>query len=108
MDKHLLAENPMRPHEGGLCIIRTVKPIAIFEVHEDHVNTGKYQKHYTFEDEDFTFSMHHYFVEGILSVEEASIQNMYKHMDDAWYWFKAYMQWEDERFDESGGEAHGN
>ena len=97
MDKHLLAENPMRSQEGGLCIIRTVDPISIWEVIEGHVKSKKtYHKHFNHNGEFYTIECFHYFTtneDGLLD------KNVYKYMDDAWRWFKAYMQWEDDNID---------
>jgi hypothetical protein len=103
MDKHLLADNPMRPSEGGLCIIKTVVPIGIFEVHEGHVffDSGKYKmgyRHYTFFEEKYTLSLHYYggWKQDPPDETEAERQAM-NDMDNAWHWFMAYMKWEDEQ-----------
>lgn len=103
MDKHLLAENPMRPQDGGVCIIKTVAPIGIFEVHDGHLffDTGKDKmlyRHFTFHKEEFTLSMHYYGGwKGAPPAEEEAVKQAMKDMDNAWHWYMAYMKWEDER-----------
>jgi hypothetical protein len=92
MDKHLLAENPMRASQGGLAIIRTVQPISIYEVIEGHVNVKGISKRYEYNEEEYTLRCHHYFSTDIDTVDETEV---YKFMDDAWFWFMAYMKWED-------------
>jgi hypothetical protein len=100
MDKHLLAENPMRAREGGLAIIRTVQPVSIYEViegHIEHLSKHQHFKLYTFKNsdgifEDYTLRLHHYFSTDIDMTDESEI---FKFMDDAWCWFMAYMKWED-------------
>ena len=104
MDKHLLAENPMRSPEGGLCIIRTVQPISIYEVYEGHIKfgIGSIYKQYTYvgstgEREDFALRAHHFFSTDIDTVDESIV---YKFMDDAWFWYMAVLKYEDEIFDD--------
>lgn len=99
MDKHLLAENPMRASEGGLAIVRTVQPVAIFEVIEGHQECKDIHKAYSFKNsdgliEEYTLRAHHYFSTDIDTIEESEV---YKFMDDAWYWYMAYMKWEDKQ-----------
>jgi hypothetical protein len=98
MDKHLLADNPMRALEGGLAIIRTVQPVSIYEVIEGWKELNSIHKNYTYHNSDgieeyYTLRAHHYFTTDIDTTDEAEV---YKFMDDAWYWFIAYLKWEDE------------
>lgn len=102
MDKFLLAENPMRSPKGGLCIIKTVLPIGIFQVFEDHLffDTGKYRalyRHYVYKNEQYTLRLHYYggFGKETPSEEEV-IERAFSDMDNAWHWFKSYMKFEDE------------
>ena len=99
MDKHLLAENPMRSPEGGLCIVRTVQPIAIYEVVEGWKELNIPHKNYTYRNSDgleehYTLAAHHFFSTDIDTVDESIV---FKFMDDAWHWYMAYMKWEDEQ-----------
>lgn len=101
MDEHLLAENPMRPHKGGLCIIRTTHPVAIYEVIEGHKDAKGLHNHFTYvnserEKEYYTLRTHHFFSTDIDTVDKMIV---FKFMDDAWRWFCAYMKWEDEQVD---------
>lgn len=107
MDKHLLAENPMRAPEGGLCIIRTVQPISIYQIEIGWVSflgeKAPLHKIYSYinsdgEKEKYTLRAHHFFSTDIDTVNEDIV---YKFMDDAWYWFKAYLEWEDKNIDEN-------
>lgn len=101
MDKHLLAYNPMRKESGGVCIIRTVAPIGLFEILYGHVffDTQKenkaytFYKHYSYFDEKFTVKLHYYggFKEPTPTQEEA-LEMAIKHIDDAWYWYMAYLK----------------
>jgi hypothetical protein len=98
MDKHLLAENPMSDN-GNLAIVRTVQPISIYEVREGWIELNNLHKHYTHvnidgEEEHYTLVVHHYFT---LDVDTTEKKEVFKFMDDAWYWFSAYMDWEDEQ-----------
>src|SRR5687768_16306243 len=100
MDKYLLAENPMSDN-GCMAIIRTVAPIAIFEVIEGRVKCSKWHKYYQFMNSDdeletYTIEVFHYFIPGVTSIEEVGADYVYKQLDDAWHWFKAYIKWFDE------------
>ena len=101
MDKHLLSENPMSDN-GDLAIVRTVQPISIYQVLEGHHDL-KLSKKYRFvnsdgEVENYTLAVHHYFSTDVDTTDESEI---YKFMDDAWHWYKAYMQWEDKNIDKN-------
>lgn len=93
----------MRAHEGGLCILKTVAPIGIFEVTEGHVffDTGKDKmlyRHYDFKGEEYTLSLHYYGGwKGIPPTEQDEEKQAMNDMDNAWHWFMAYMKWEDEQ-----------
>lgn len=106
MDKHLLAENPMRLEHGGMAIIRTVAPIGIFEVLDGHLffeaekteKAYRYYKHFSYFEEKYTLKLHYYggFKEPAPTKDE-TLKMAAKHMDDAWHWFMSYMKWEDEQ-----------
>ncbi|MBX9851030.1 MAG: hypothetical protein K2X86_04645 [Cytophagaceae bacterium] len=102
MDKHLLAENPMRASEGGLAIIRTSQPVAIFEVIDMEEAggsisvEGKIIKSYYYQNEHWVLKTHYYFTHDIDTTDESEV---YKFMDDAWFWFMAYLKWEDKNID---------
>lgn len=59
MDKHLLAENPMRSSEGGLCIIRTIQPVSMYEVIEGHSidHKSKTGQYYQYQDRGGTMTL---------------------------------------------------
>lgn len=106
MDKHLLAENPMSDN-GSLAIVRTVQPIAIFEILNGWYvyNAGSeiVKKHYSYVNsdgvkEDYTLKCHHYFSTDI---DTPDVNEIYKFMDDAWHWYMAYLKWEDKQIDEN-------
>lgn len=96
MDKHLLAENPMRSPEGGLCIIRTIQPVSIYQVHEGDLQFHfKLHKLYFYvnsdgDREEYTFTCEHFFSTDI---DTADSMIVYKFMDDAWYWFLGYLKY---------------
>lgn len=94
----------MRPHDGGLCIVRTTPPIGLFEVIEDHLEFDPewfLAKHYTYEKEKFTLKLHYYggYRENKTPSPEEAYKMASKDMDKAWNWFKAYMEWEDKQLD---------
>jgi hypothetical protein len=98
MDKHLLAENPMRSPKGGLCIIRIFQPISIYEVIEGHVKASGIVKEYYYnglngETEHFTLRYHHYFTIDIDTINESKVL---KFMDDAWHWYAACLRWKEQ------------
>lgn len=102
MDEHLLAENPMRPEKGGLCIIRTRQPVSIYEVLEGHVDAKGLHNHFTYlnsegKKEQYTLRAHQFFSTDVDTVDKMVV---FKFMDDAWRWFTAYMKWEDEQFND--------
>ena len=96
MDKHLLAENPMRSPEGGLCIIRTIQPVSIYEVIEGTIEMKGICKRYYLNNTAYTLRCHHYFSTDIDTANESEV---FKFMDDAWHWYAAYLRWEDEQID---------
>lgn len=94
MDKHLLAKNPMRSPKGGLCIIRTVIPIAIFEIKEGHRSNKEHRQLFSCKNrkgilEPYTLELFHYF-----ATDEANPtpKNVQKYMKDAIFWYKAYIK----------------
>lgn len=100
MDKHLLAENPIRSPKGGLCVVRTVKPISIFEIIHGHVEANKPFKYYTYVGdlgirEQYTLVINFMFAEGVASSEELESEYMTKYLDDAAHWYNAYLRFED-------------
>lgn len=114
MDKHLLADNPMRSEHGGLAIIRTVAPIGIFEIIEGHLffdvektpKSYRHYKHYSYFEEKYTMKLHYYggFNEPAPTADQALILAN-KHMDDAWHWYMNYMQWENENLNDLDDEV---
>ena len=99
MNKFIIGENPMRPDDTGLYVIHLLQPVAIFEciegfeAVEDKI-TGQYQ--FRNADgilEEWTLSTHHFYTTDFLKEPEDQVKPL---MDKAWYWFKAYMQWEDD------------
>jgi hypothetical protein len=97
MDKHILAKNPMRSPQGGLCIVRTVQPVSIYEVLEGSQTKPRLSKTYHYvkiggQPMSFTLRCHHFFSTDIDTPDETQV---YKFMDDAWYWFKAYLDWKE-------------
>jgi hypothetical protein len=94
----------MRSPEGGECIIRTVNPVSIFEIYQGKIEfdkskfNSKYFKSYSFENEQFTLRLHHYFTtEVMVGLTEIEV---YKKMDDAAHWYFAYCKWENENLND--------
>lgn len=98
MDKYLVARNEMSDN-GCIAIIRTVQPVSHFEVIPGWKEVNELHKYYTYLNSDgieehYTLSVHHYFSTDIDTVNEKEV---FKFMDDAWHWYKAYMTWEDKQ-----------
>ena len=94
MDKFLLAENPMAQEEN-LSVIHTAEPVAIIECIAGHTYCTTPYRQYSFtnidgDQEDWTLRVHHY------QTGESKNQLMiYSLLDEAWTWYKRYMNWED-------------
>lgn len=73
MDKHLVAHNKMSG-KSDLSVIRTITPVAIFKVKSDN-----------------SLSVHY--------CEKCSEEKLLKITKDAWFWYMAYMKWEDKQID---------
>lgn len=100
MDRFLLADNPRT--NRGLSIVHMMDPVAIIIVDEGHVNTGKKQKHFEYDYELYTLSMHHFFTTNMAGLDDKIGNEMTdKLLSKAWHWFKSYLQWEDEQIDEN-------
>lgn len=95
MNKFVLGENPMRPDDPDLYIIHLPDPVAIIEVEEDHIEypPGKWYRHFVFNEELFTLSVHFLWTRELDTEQHNAIVN--KMLDKAWRWWRAYMQWED-------------
>lgn len=83
---------------GNLAIVRTIQPVSIFEIVEGYQELKGIYKHYTYLNSDgvqeyYTLRAHHYFSTDIDTPDHNEV---FKFMDDAWHWYTAYMQWEDE------------
>lgn len=91
----------MRPDDDATFIIHLLAPVAIIQVHEDHIATGKIQAHFGYNNADglreqFTLSIHHFFTADFLETpEDRAIQLL----DKAWRWYRSYLEWEDKQFD---------
>lgn len=91
---------------GDLVIVRTVDPVCLIEVLEGEVNTGKPCKTYIHNGEVFTLSF--FFTHFSIRDKEAAAaltaqainKKASKVLDDAFYWYKAYIDWADERLEE--------
>jgi hypothetical protein len=104
MNKFLLAENPMRPEDTGLYIIHLLDPVAIIECFEGHTGTGEVEpgniyKHFQFKNsdgiiEEWTLQVIHLFTTDFL---EEPQNRAIKLLERAWRWYRAYMEWEDEK-----------
>ena len=103
MQKFLLAKNPMRDLKGGLAIIKTTAPIGMFEVLEGHNffdtgNTRLLYRHYTYQDEEYTLTVHYYGGwKGSKPKQEEAVKQAFSDMDEAWLWFVKYMKLEDNK-----------
>jgi hypothetical protein len=102
MDRFLLAENPMN-ESGSIAIIHTVDPVAIVEVHEEHLEfkEGTYFQHFTHHnlddvDEDFTLRLHFQFSTSFAD-GEAQAREVDQLFKRAWRWYQSYMNWEDKQ-----------
>ncbi len=94
LTRFLIADNPMV--EGSpSAIIHTVNPHAIIEVIEGHVNASSPYRHFTYNDELYTFRVHHLFTTEFDGEQHHIIVD--KILNRAWHWFMAYMEWEDEQ-----------
>lgn len=100
MDKFLIAENPMR--EGaGMWIIHLLNPQAHIQCIEGHIETDKVHKYYRYKNSDgvnekWTLSAQFFFTTDFLTEPEQQVIPL---LDRAWYWFMAYMQFEDNNID---------
>lgn len=102
MDKFLLAENPMRPDDTGLWVIHLLDPKAIIRCTHGHVQIDSICRHYQFMNidnkiEEWTLSAYHLFTTDFLSEPEVQAGKL---LDKAWRWFRAYLKFEDQNFDE--------
>jgi hypothetical protein len=97
MDKFLLAENPMA--SNTLAIVHMLHPISILTVHEGHINTKYPHQQYTYRNgdgiqEEYTLSLYHCFSTSFDGeVNSPMVMKLFK---DAWHWYMAYLNWEDQ------------
>lgn len=97
MDKYLLAVNPMTDN-GDLAIVRTVQPVQIWQVLEGRRETKqRFTKTYAHKGEEFTLVLHHWFSPDF---DNQSDSVVWKGMDDAYHWYRAYIDWADENYGE--------
>lgn len=106
MDKFLLAENPMAGH--ALAIVHMLQPVSIITVHEGHLATKFPYKHYTFTNADggqeqHTLSLYHCFT-NLVATDEDNDKMIAKLLRDAWHWYMAYLNWEDENIANEEGQ----
>ena len=94
MTRFMIADNFMVAGTSS-AIIHTLNPQAIIEVIEGHKHYPAPYRHYQFNDELFTFRVHHLFTKGFDSERHHIITT--KLLNRAWHWFTAYMEWEDEQ-----------
>lgn len=94
LSRFLLADDPMT--EGSpVAIVHTIGTPAIIEIVEGHVHCDTPYRHYLYEDELYTFRVHHLFTREFDGEKHHIIVT--KLLDDAWDWFESYMRWEDEQ-----------
>lgn len=100
----MIADNPMS-NTGATAVIHTVDPTAIIEVIEGHVKQkpGDYFKFFSFVNidgvkEEWTLRVHFLFTRELDSERHASIAEHL--LDRAWRWYHAYMNWEDQQYEE--------
>jgi hypothetical protein len=104
LNRFLLADDP-RDDNGGLAIIHTVDPICIIGIAEEHIQVPQPFKHFTFvnldgEEEEWTLYIHHFFTENLNNLDAAVVQEKNeKILEQAWDWYKSYMDWEDKNID---------
>lgn len=96
LTRFLIADNPMV--EGSpSAIIHTLDPQAIIMVVEGHAMPDKPHRQFQYNDEQYTFVVHHLFTREFDSEKHHIIID--KLCNRAWHWFVSYMQWEDEQID---------
>jgi hypothetical protein len=96
MDRFLIADNPM--NDGSdIAIIHTVEPISIIGVIDGHANTGRqYQAYFNYGQEKYTLYVHHMFSTNMAGLdEEIGGQMVNKLLKKAFFYFAAYLQFED-------------
>ena len=86
----------MRSDQSDLWIIHMLDPIIIICCTEGEVERGNIFKHYLYSNitgrpERWTLSI--YFANGSGDVETRA----FKLLDRAWRWYRAYMEWEDQK-----------
>ncbi len=110
MDRFLLAENPNRPKESGLFILHRLEPKCLIEcicvtdegMDEDlsaifdlfvHRNSNGVDEQWQLIIRDY------YDVDHVESLPDSEVLRYRKMINKSWYWFKAYLEWEDQNID---------
>jgi len=88
----------MKPDLTGAFIIHMLDPISIIACDEGNIERGRVFKHYQYINSDgspelWTLSV--YFANSEGDVET----KVFKLLDRAWRWYRAYMEWEDNNID---------
>lgn len=99
MDRFLLAENPMRENDD-LFIIHTIDPPMIIQVHHEAVGTGRATLTVNYQGSSGLIETITLEVVSSIDYERISSDRIAKLLNRAWHWYKAYLEWEDENFDE--------
>ena len=97
MDRFLIADNPLSGN-GHRAIIQTIKPQAIIECVDGHIDHTKPHRHYSFtnaagETEPWTLSVSYL---SATNDNEQQLLVIDKLLKRAWHWYVAYLQWEEE------------
>lgn len=82
--------------DGGIAIIHTIDPVAIVEVHEDHLDfkEGTYYRHVIHNRcEPYTLRLHFKFSTSFAD-GEAQAREVDQLFNRAWRWYQSYMNWE--------------
>lgn len=107
MHKFILGENPQAPESGGMWIIHLPQPQAIIEavidgakVHSNHAQYVANYKHVNSDGiaEQWQLRLYHYFSgEFVDDLDDERLAH--KMLNDAWAWYKSYLEWEDLNID---------
>lgn len=108
--EYVLAHNPMVPatHPNNIdYIVRLIEPIGIFgAIPENCELKGKHYITYQHGDEFFTIFIHHLFMTDFIDEvnpeesERKQLEFAHQQIKKAWNWYRAYLDFEDEAFDE--------
>lgn len=89
--------------DGGIAVIHTIDPVAIIEVHEEHLafKEGTYFQHLIHHnldgvDELYTLRLHFQFSTSFAD-GEAQAAEVAQLLKRAWRWYQSYMNWEDKQ-----------